>query len=279
MDSIQSILVHMDASPRCAMRLALARRLAREHGAAALIAMLALEPREIPAPLPIDVDLPMVPTVLTVDPEQHRRARATFDEALASGDQAMTWVEGPGDPADWGVTQGALYSDLVVLGQHDPQDPLALDVPKDLVESVVMASGKPTLVIPYAGNFTSIGRNVLIAWKPTRECARAVADAVPLMRRAERVHVVSWGTDSFGPAETTFGIVRALRWHGIEASATRYTDVPDELGEILLSHAADQASDLLVMGCYGHHRIRELLLGGVTRTVLQSMTLPVLMAH
>lgn len=134
-------------------------------------------------------------------------------------------------------------------------------------------------MIPCTGRFTTIGRNVLIAWKPTRECARAVAGALPLMRRAERVNVVSWGKDNFGPAETTFGIVRALRWHGIEATAHRYPDVPDDPGEILLSHAADHASDLLVMGCYGHHRIRELLLGGVTRTVLQSMTLPVLMAH
>jgi nucleotide-binding universal stress UspA family protein len=152
-------------------------------------------------------------------------------------------------------------------------------VPKDFVESVILESGKPTLVVPYAGHYPSVGHNVLIAWKPTRECAHAVAAAVPLMERAVRVHVVSWGVDTFLPAETTFGVVRYLRWHGIEATAQRYEDVPDDLGEILLSRAADEAADLLVMGCYGHSRIRELVMGGATRVVLKSMTVPVLMAH
>jgi nucleotide-binding universal stress UspA family protein len=106
-----------------------------------------------------------------------------------------------------------------------------------------------------------------------------VETALPLLQRATRVHAVSWGEDSFGPAETTFGIVRALRWHGIECTAHRYAEEPEKLGELLLSAAATQGSDLLVMGAYGHHRLRELLLGGTTRTILRSMTLPVLLAH
>lgn len=160
-----------------------------------------------------------------------------------------------------------------------PEDPLTTDVPRDFVDSVVLESGKPTLVIPHAGRFDSVGRDVLIAWRPTRECARAVEAAVPLLQRARRVHAVSWGEDSFGPAETTFGLVRALRWHDIECTAHRYPDEPDSLGELLLSAAATHGSDLLVMGAYGHHRLRELLLGSTTRTVLRSMTLPVLLAR
>jgi nucleotide-binding universal stress UspA family protein len=277
MDSYQSLLVHMDAAPRCAVRLELARRLARQQGAAALVALLALQPRPVPGTLAVDVGVAAL--VTEVDAEHRRRARALFDEALATGDPAMTWAEVPGDPPAWGMAQAALYMDLMVLGQRDPEDPMTSDVPKDFVESVLLESGKPGLVIPYTGSFETLGRNVLIAWKPSRECARAVACALPLLQRADKVHVVSWGEDSFGPAETTFGIVRALRWHDIEATAQRYPDVPDDLGAILLSLAADEGSDLLVMGCYGHHRIRELLLGGATHEVLQSMTLPVLMAH
>jgi nucleotide-binding universal stress UspA family protein len=280
MADYQSILVHMDASPRSAARLALARKLGREHGAEALIALLALEPIEVPLDLPPAADLAGIPLVPEVDPEHKRRARAIFDEALATGDYAMTWAEVPGDPPVWGMTQAALYADLMVLGQHDPKDPLTRDVPKDFVESVVLESGKPALVVPCAGRFDEVGHNVLIAWKPTRECAAAVSAALPLLQRAKRVHVVSWGEDSFGPAEETFGIARFLRWHGVEpAGAERDLNVPDKLGEILLSRASDLGSDLLVMGAYGHPRVRELLLGGVTRTILKSMTLPVLMAH
>jgi nucleotide-binding universal stress UspA family protein len=277
MDSYRSILVHMDASPCCATRLALARQLAREHDAAALLAMLALEPRPVPEPLPMDMGVPVFRS--EVDPDHRRRARDTFDFALATGGPAMTWVELPPVPPVWGMVQASHYVDLVVLGQHDPEDALTTDVPRDFVESVVMESGKPALVIPHAGRFDSIGRNVLIAWRPTRECARAVEAALPLLQRASRVHAVAWGEDGFGPAETTFGIVRALRWHGVECTAHRYATEPENLGELLLSGAATEGSDLLVMGGYGHHRLRELLLGGTTRTILRSMTLPVLLAH
>lgn len=277
MDACRSILVHMDASPRCAMRLALARQLAREHDDAALLAMVALEPRPVPEPLPMYMGVPGFRA--DVHPDHRRRARDTFDIALGSGEPAMTWVEPPPVPPVWGMVQASHYVDLIVLGQRDPEDSLTTDVPRDFVESVVMDSGKPALVIPYVGRFDSIGRNVLIAWKPTRECARAVEAALPLLQRAGRVHAVSWGEDSFGPAETTFGIVRALRWHGVECTAHRYAEEPGSLGELLLSGAATEGSDLLVMGCYGHHRVRELLLGGTTRTILRSMTLPVLLAH
>jgi nucleotide-binding universal stress UspA family protein len=277
MDAYRSVLVHMDASPRCALRLGLARQLARGHDAAALLAMLALEPHPVPEPLPMDMGVPVFRA--DVDPDHRRRARDTFDLALGSGDPPMTWVELPAVPPVWGMVQASHYVDLMVLGQRDSEDALTTDVPRDFVESVVMESGKPALVLPHAGRFDSIGRNVLIAWKPSRECARAVEAALPLLQRASRVHAVSWGEDSFGPAETTFGIVRALRWHGVDCTAHRYPEEPEALGELLLSSAATQGSDLLVMGCYGHHRLRELLLGGTTRTILRSMTLPVLLAR
>jgi nucleotide-binding universal stress UspA family protein len=279
MSDISSILVHMDASPRCAERLALALSLAHEHGAATLVALLALQPREVPLQVPVGADWGAIPTELEIDPEHRRLARATLVQALATGDTALTWAEVPDDPPVWGMAQGALYTDVMVLGQFDKDDPLTRDVPHDFVESVLLESGKPGLVVPHAGRFPAVGRNMLVAWKPTRECARAVAAAMPMLQRAERVHVVSWGEDNFGPAETTFGIARALSWHGVEAVTHRYEETPGELGELLLSKASDFGSDMLVMGCYGHHRIRELLLGGTTRTILKSMTLPVFMSH
>jgi nucleotide-binding universal stress UspA family protein len=91
--------------------------------------------------------------------------------------------------------------------------------------------------------------------------------------------VVCWGEDNFAPAETTFGIGRYLQWHDIKAEVRRYPDEPDNIGDLLLSRASEEGADLLVMGCYGHSRLREMVLGGTTRVVLRSMTCPVLMAH
>jgi nucleotide-binding universal stress UspA family protein len=278
MNPMQSILVHMDASPRCAVRLEIARQLARQHGANMLCALFAVEPRMVPAAVPAAPELP-APLVSEVDPEQRARARAIFDAALARGEPFMTWDEVPGDPPAWGFAQASLYADLMVLGQKDPDDPFTIDVPGDFVEDVLLHAGKPALIIPHSGKFDTVGTQVLIAWKPTRECARAVACAVPLMQRAKKVQVVCWGEDNFAPAETTFGIGRYLQWHGIVAEVSRYAEEPDDLGELLLSRAADEGADMLVMGCYSHSRLREIVLGGATQVVLESMTCPVFMAH
>jgi nucleotide-binding universal stress UspA family protein len=280
MPGYRSILVHLDASPHGAERLDLARRLALEHDTSALIGLLALEPREAPAPLSVDIAPPIPPKVFEVDPEHRRRARTIFDDAMRSGGPPMTWAEATDPQPERGVAKASRCADLTVLGQRDPDDAFSTDVPGDLVESVAMDSGKPVLVVPFTDRFPHIPRNVLVAWKNTRECARTVEAALPLMRRAEDVRLVSWGEEPIPPYdEEPLGIVAYLRRHGIEAIAHRYAGEPLDVGEALLAHAAEHARDLLVMGCYGHHRVRELLLGGATRTVLRSMTLPVLMSH
>jgi nucleotide-binding universal stress UspA family protein len=274
MSSIQSILVHMDASPRSAMRLAIARELARRQGAEMVCALLALEPPLMPA-------VETVPPTLITQIESDRRtaARALFDDVLAEGSPPMAWDEVVGDTPVHGFVEAALYFDLMVLGQQKRDDLLAVDVPPGFVSDVLLDSGKPALIVPYAGEFETVATDVLIAWKPTRECARAVACAIPLLQQAKKVQVLSWSGAEPAPAELTYGIRRYLGWHGIDAEVRRYAEVPDDLGELLLSRVADEGADLLVMGCYGHSRLRELVLGGVTRVILESMTCPVLMAH
>jgi nucleotide-binding universal stress UspA family protein len=140
------------------------------------------------------------------------------------------------------------------------------------------------LVVPYVGAPTTIGNNVLVAWDGGREAARALTDAMPLLRRATRVTVgcldpgaSARGADSAG-RERLGGY---LRRHGIAAEID-YTklgpgDIP--IGDWILSRVADLGCDLLVMGGYGHPRWREQVLGGATRTLLSSMTVPVLMSH
>ena len=119
-----------------------------------------------------------------------------------------------------------------------------------------------------------------MAWKNTREAAHAVSAALPFLCRSERVHVVAWrDVDEEGETNAPLDIEQYLRSHGVTATMHRHQDRPVEVGDALLSMVADVGADLLVMGCYGHSRAREWVLGGVTRTVLGAMTVPVLMAH
>ncbi|MBI5907374.1 MAG: universal stress protein, partial [Burkholderiales bacterium] len=171
------------------------------------------------------------------------------------------------------------YADLLVLGQHNPSDTESAHVPADFVETVMAISGKPSLILPSASRPLAGGATVVIAWKPTRAAARAVDAAMPLLRDARRVHVVSWASEEAVIGGERLDLNGYLKLHGVEATWHSQGEEPEELGELLLSCAFDLEADLLVMGCYGHSRAREWLLGGTSRVVLRSMTLPVLMAH
>jgi nucleotide-binding universal stress UspA family protein len=174
----------------------------------------------------------------------------------------------------------ARYADLVVLGQVDPDEPPYIG--SHLPEEVVLASGRPLLVVPHAWAPGPLGERVLVAWDASREAARAVNDAMPILEQAASVLVVS-----INPKSTPLGhgelpgadIALHLARHDIDVEVRSIEFDRMDVGEALLSLAADGARDLLVMGAYAHSRIRELVLGGATRTVLERMTLPVLMAH
>jgi nucleotide-binding universal stress UspA family protein len=175
----------------------------------------------------------------------------------------------------------ARYADLTILGQRDP-DSDATGPIRPRPERVTLASGRPILVVPYAGRFETIGKCVLIAWNASREAARAVADAMPLLAAADRVTVLAVdpqsGPDGHGDLPGA-DIALHLARHEVKAQIERTVSADVPIGEVLLSRAADLGADLLVMGAYGHSRARELLLGGATRTILASMTIPVLMSH
>ena len=176
------------------------------------------------------------------------------------------------------VALHARYADLVVLGQPDSENGGEVDA--QVPEDVVLSAGRPALVVPYIGAGEEIGKRVLIAWDGGREAARAVNDALPLLEKAEFVAVLvvnpSQGAHGEEPGAD---IALHLARHGIAVEA-QHIEVRDlSTGNALLSRLADEAIDLLVMGAYGHSRLREMVLGGVTREVFQQMTVPVLMSH
>lgn len=276
---LTQLLVHLDTSSHCAPRLEVARSVARDHGAA-VAALYAVTPLLVALPFAPDGGTAAVSILQEIDEDFRARARKVFDVVLKKDGPAVTWAESTGFPVVSGFVRQALYADLLVLGQHDSTGPNP-GVPTDFVESVLADSGKPALVLPYELVPPAIGKTVVIAWKPTREAARAVAAALPFLQRASHIHVQSWGEhvdNEIVGAKLTLD--NYLKLHGVDV--TWHHEIgpePDATGELLLSRCADLEADLLVMGCYGHSRAREWVLGGATRTVLGSMTLPVLMSH
>lgn len=185
------------------------------------------------------------------------------------------------DDAYGGLLLQARYADLVVLSQADRDDPATGGMLQDLPEQVILNCGRPVLVVPFAGVFASIGKTVLLAWDGSIQATRAITQALPVLRGAGRVVVgmidpVSGG-DEHGE-EPGADIAAYLARHGIAVEACSESGAGDS-GEALLALADKIGADLLVMGAYGHPRYREIMLGGATRTVLASATLPVLMSH
>jgi nucleotide-binding universal stress UspA family protein len=197
------------------------------------------------------------------------RNKVAFDTRIARGfDVELADVFG----------MHARYADLAVVGQDDPDEPSAGDLP----ERVVLGSGRAVLLIPYIGAGKTLGQRVVVAWNASREAARAVREALPLLKQAAAVSVVSVNPK---PAELGHGEVPGadiglyLARHGVKVDVQRIDTADLDVGNALLSHVAGEAADLLVMGGYGHSRLREIVLGGATRTILHDMTVPVLMSH
>jgi nucleotide-binding universal stress UspA family protein len=278
MSAIKSILLHLDAAPRCEIRLQATSRLAKQHDAE-VMALYAAVPRSMQVPYAEGMSAQLLRELSAVDEARLSETRELFDKAVAGGLKRAAWLEPLEALSMRDFSRRALYADLVVVGQRERDDLADRGVPGDFVESVLIDSGKPVLVVPYIGIQGSIGRNVVVAWKETRETARAVAAALPILQRAEQVDIASWGDESDAAQAGIDELVAYLRRHGIEAALHRYGPEPGNIGGYILSAAADLNADLLVMGGYGHSRAREWVLGGATRTILDSMTVPVLMSH
>ncbi|MCU6501671.1 universal stress protein [Rugamonas sp. A1-17] len=174
----------------------------------------------------------------------------------------------------------ARYADLLVLRQPGAPEQTPY-MPDSALQYIVLHCGQPVLVVPYAGGAAGTGRHPLLAWNGSPEAARAIHAALPLLKRARQVTLAVFnGEETWGAHGELPGADMAtfLARHGIQVEVVqRQTKGP--VGEALLSLASDIQADLLVMGCYGHSRLREIILGGATRDIMRGMTLPVLMAH
>jgi nucleotide-binding universal stress UspA family protein len=272
MNPIQSILVHVDAGPHNGSRLQIARALGGQLGAS-VTALYAVTPVYVEMSAMFMAGLPNE-ALVAVDEARVAAARQLVSSACAEPGVQIEWTEARELP-EHSFVQQALYADLLVLGQYD-RDKRDAGVHPDFVQSVVLASGKPALVVPCIGVHKPTFDTVLVTWKETREAAHALTAALPILCTAGTVHV-ALDADTADAHKTL--LQRFLQRHGVEARYHTLADAGPESGDLMLSMAADLSADLMVMGCFGHSRGRELVLGGASRTVLRSMTLPVLMAH
>jgi len=275
-NELKQLLVHADATPQFAQRLEFACRLAAQHGAG-VTALYASPSASEALPVASGMGPGLAVRRDNTQDTELARAKSVFEQLRPAGLPAA-WAEIHSFPLAPAFAEQALYADLLVLGQHGPGEGWSTLMPADFPETVIALSGRPALVLPYTSARPGLPGRVVIAWKHSPGAARAVSAALPLLRQASAVHILSWGTDA---AATAGGpnIVSHLQAHGVKASWQREDMEPENLGELLLSRAFDLQADLLVMGCYGRTRAHEWVLGGVSRTVLKSMTLPVLMAH
>jgi nucleotide-binding universal stress UspA family protein len=172
----------------------------------------------------------------------------------------------------------AMFCDLVVLGQYYSSSNTPGGV-AGMVESLLLTTGRPVLVVPALGTHTPVATNVMIAWRETKESSIALRQSLPSLAVADTVELVEV-TDKPNPTTQESGekIIGYLALHGVAANYNQVVSGEDA-GNMLLSHACDAGTELMVMGGYGHTRLKEWALGGVTKTILDTMTVPVLMAH
>lgn len=167
--------------------------------------------------------------------------------------------------------------DLAIVGQAEPGAGAMEEI---VVEGALFEGGRPVIIVPYVQKAPLKLDRVMVCWDGSRAAARAIADAMPLLERAGRAEVVIV-TNERGKQDEIEGadMGEHLARHGLKVEIKRMALGDIEVADVILSHAADAGSDLIVMGGYGHSRLREFVLGGVTRTILRSMTMPVLMSH
>ncbi|MBX2885266.1 MAG: universal stress protein [Granulosicoccus sp.] len=204
-----------------------------------------------------------------------KTSRALADKQLVQ----LEWRAPEGDPETTVAEYGRLF-DLVIFSQGDPENMQSVIL--GLSENILLRLGRPSLIIPHIGCNAAPFKRVLVAWDGGQAATRALYDAMPFLHRAESVEITTiYEADKelTTNANGNENICEHLLRHGIGATSTSIPHKDVDIASTLLNHVSDTGADLLVMGAYGHSRIRQVLLGGVTRSLLKHMTVPVLMSH
>jgi nucleotide-binding universal stress UspA family protein len=277
--SFKTIVVHCDGGTTSSGRLEIASDLAVRFDAC-LVGVHAKPPYE--PPLFENSVFALAPLLKAYEEgaeAEKAAARATYDKVVRRKSLTTEWHSLDGQVEDV-MMVAARYADLVVVGQAEP-DSISI-LPARSPEAVALSGGRPVLVVPQKDVEKAPGGTVLLCWNASRESARAASDALPFLKSAQKVIVlvVEPKVTPEGHGEEPGADVAAwLTRHGVKVTVQRDVAADADVGDVILSRAVDHDVDLIVMGLYGHSRLREMMLGGVSRTMLSTMTVPVLMTH
>ncbi len=269
--SLKNLMVHLDAGERAGIRLELAVSLAHQHDAR-LIGVFGQ--RAAAQRVGVVATWPSADYVAARD-----ASKAAFEQA-SSGLARTEWIDvnrGSDTEVLRQVTNLARHADLVVLGQREHGGNTLL--PEDFVMEVILDCGRPVLVVPYAGDYSAVGKRPMIAWNDAREAAHALNDALPLLEGSEEAWVLSFATRHEDADASCAGVVRHLADHGIKAKPEVLVVEDFGIMDLLLNRVSDRSADLLVMGAHGQIGFPFVSRGAGTRYILQHMTVPVLMSN
>ncbi len=282
--SFRTILVNLNHEARAEQLIAAAAAVARP-AEAHVVGLYVMPPLYVPSDIMVPMGAGFYEDQVADHEAQAERIKTIF-ERLTKGEPFVAEWRVHGDPrttydpiAD-GVIIQSRAAELVIVSQAagDRCPPMLTDIPA----RVTMESGRPVLVVPDSWPAREYGRDIAVAWNDSREAARATFDAMPLLERAKKVRLItvgeihnSDGVNIIASAEVAATLAR----HGLEVEVETASPDSRHPGSALLARVAADGSDMLVMGAYGHSRMREFVLGGATRDVLKNMTVPVLMSH
>ena len=278
--SYRTIVVHVDRASNSEARIALAAALALREEAHLVGAAMTGMPRSMLAGRGYEASAVVLADYLRYAEEHVQQSLEQFSNMAQRLGIPSHEARSSNDDEYAGLCLQARYADLVVMGQSAQAADKEPNMLPDLPDYVLLNCGRPVLLVPRAGSRPStIGKRVMVAWNGSMEAAKAVTAALPLLRGAEQVTLAVLGDsrDALGESPGA-DIALYLARHGVKVEVLRRPE-PTDPGKAILSLAADFNVDLLVMGAYGHSRFREIMLGGATRTILATATLPVLMAH
>ena len=276
----KNILLHLDNSSGCRNRLEVAFGLAQKFDAS-LTGMLVVPTYVVPSYIEAQIS---VDVMTDVTEKALARARETVSGYQQLADTAGVTlqaevVEGEIIPI---LREHSKYADLLILGQDHPEDPDNNSY--GLTDVLPFDGACACLVVPHSGKLAIPGSRVLLTWNASRESAHALREAMPLLTSADDVVVLSSEPDNSNYTMTNGhphaqALMKLLNSHGIDAVSSGFGDTDLDASETIMGQAADMNADLIVMGAYGHSRLREIILGGVTRDLLKLAPTCLLLAH
>ncbi len=280
--SFKTILVHANSVEELDRVVPVALKVATESGGHVIGLHVIPSPEVYPAyrfDFPVDVQEKVRKRAKELaDTLQTRFAYLTDGQYGVTVDWRTIWSQVPDIDED--VIDHARCCDLLVLPQPDSRTPSGQGL--GAVGRVILQTGRPVLMVPYAGDHADFGKHVFVAWNGSRESSRAVFDAMPFLLNAQDVRLYAVKSKAAAKDMTALQgaeLATTLARHDITVVADSATPPETTVASDLLSRITDHGADLLVMGGYGHSRAREYIFGGVTREILKTMTVPVLFSH